>query len=237
MSDFREIITATPEKLVNVFYRIKPAPTPDFIVRIDWAATQLELNHTQLVCALGFNAAMETTSEVLALLGFSSYKALLIRRNELFCTAPYESLPIDNVIDIYTFAERNPGLTDQLRGLMKRRLETLEAAVDRDDDPAPGISYRIEVHAIYNGGFVDKAFAEDRLSRDIGRYRLLASEVEAIVARGFLPASNIFFMDSVTPEEKRLLIERGLIPPEMIRNRLNNPALSEAERNVLSAAI
>ena len=237
MADFTEVITATPEKLVNLFYRIKPAPTRDFIVRIDWAATQLQLNHTQLVCALGFNAVMRTMSDILTLLGFSNFKALGIRRDELFCTDAYHFLPIDNVIDIYTCAARDPQFIEALRALVKRRLDTLEAAVDQDGDPPPGISYRIEIHALYNGGYVDKAFAEDRLSRDIGKYRLLASELDAILSRNLLPPSNIFFMDSVTAEEKRLLLERRLIPPEMIRNRLNNPSISDAEREVLSAAI
>ena len=237
MADFTEVITATPEKLVNLFYQIKPAPTRDFIVRIDWAATQLQLNHTQLVCALGFNPAIRSMSDILTFLGFSSFKSLAIRRDELFSTDAYHFLPIDNVIDIYTCAARDAEFTEALRALVKRRLDTLEAAVDQDGDPPPGVSYRIEVHAIYNGGYVDKAFAEDRLSRDIGRYRLLASELDAILARGFLPPSNIFYMDSGTPEEKRLLLERELIPPEMIRNRLNNPAISDAEREILSAAI
>lgn len=237
MADFTEVITATPEKLVNLFYRLKPAPTPDFIVRIDWTATQLQLNHAQLVCGLGFNATMRTMSDILDVLGFSSFKALTIRRDELFSTDAYQSLTIDNVLDVYSCAAQDPEFTRAVQALLPRRLDTLEAVVDRDEDPARGISYRIEIHAIYNGGYVDREFAEDRLARDIGRYRQLASEVDAILARGFLPASNIFYMDSVTAEEKRLMIERGLIPGEMIRNRLSNPSISDAERDVLNAAI
>ena len=237
MADFTEVITATPEKLVNLFYRLKPAPTRDFIVRVDWAATQLQLNHTQLVCALGFNPEMRSMSDILNVLGFSSFKPLRIRRNELFCTDAYQLLNIDNVIDIYTYAAGDREFNEELRTLLKRRLENLEAVVDQVEDPSPGISYRIEIHSIYNGGYVDKAFAEDRLSRDIGKYRLLASEVDAILTRKFLPPSNIFYMDSVTAEEKRLLIERGLIPVTMIRNRLDNPSISDAERDVLGAAI
>ena len=40
-------------------------------------------------------------------------------------------------------------------------------------------------------------------------------------------------MDAYAP----LLIERGLIPAAMIRNRLDNPSISDAERDVLGAAI
>ena len=89
MHTFREILTAPPEKLVNFFYRIKPAPTNEFLVCIDWTATQMEVHHTQLVCALGFNAHVRDLTDILALLGITSFKSLAIRRNELFATDPY----------------------------------------------------------------------------------------------------------------------------------------------------
>ncbi|HTT07624.1 MAG TPA: hypothetical protein VMH34_02385 [Gammaproteobacteria bacterium] len=238
MPTFKEILTATPEKLVNFFYKIKPAPTSEFLVCIDWTATQLEVNHWQLVCSLGFNAHARDLTDIMALLGITSFKSLAIRRNELFATDAYEHLPIDNVLDIYTHAIHDAEFTKAIQETIPRRLELVEKSIGRSGNPALEISYRMEVHAIYNGALVGKEFADKRLSNAaLGPCRLVAGEVDVIVDNNLLPAPNIFFMDSVMGEEKRGLVERALITKDMVKNRLTNTGISDEEQQVLSTLV
>jgi hypothetical protein len=235
MASFREVIQASPERLINYFYRINPAPTADFIVRIDWAATQLQLNHAQLVCALGFNGNARNLTEILAILGFSSFKALSIRRNELFATDVYGQLDIDNVLDVYGAVATDPDFTAAIRENLPRRLATVEARIGTSDDPMTEVCYRMEIHAIYNGGLADKDFASKRLGDNLGRFRLVSEELAVIVENNFIPAPNAIYMDNLLTDEKRLLIDRGLVPTEIIRNRLANPAISTEERAMLES--
>jgi hypothetical protein len=75
--------------------------------------------------------------------------------------------------------------------------------------------------------------ANQRLNADIGEYRLLADEISLIVEQEFHPPSNLFFMNNILPDEKRVLIQNGHISDSMIRNRISNASVSEAERDML----
>ena len=55
MPSFTELLTASDVELVKYFYKTNAGDEADFIKRINIISTQLGLNHTQLVCALGFN--------------------------------------------------------------------------------------------------------------------------------------------------------------------------------------
>ena len=95
----------------------------------------------------------------------------------------------------------------------------------------------MEIHSIYTAGIADKAFADDRLKKDIGKYRLMANEANVIIEAGYHPPSNLFFMDSLSPEERRDLIEGGHINKDMIKNRLQNAKTSDEEREILEEYI
>ena len=61
----------------------------------------------------------------------------------------------------------------------------------------------------------------------------MANEANVIVEAGYHPPSNLFFMDTLSPEEKQDLIQGGHISPDMVKNRLQNANLSEEEREIL----
>ena len=84
MLSFTELLTASDEDLVKIFYKITVDENDDFIVKINKAATQIGLNHSQLVCALGFNKYIRDLVDIYSTLGFRSYKLLSFRCNELF---------------------------------------------------------------------------------------------------------------------------------------------------------
>jgi hypothetical protein len=233
MINFTELLTASDSELVKLFYRIKSDPNEDFIIRINKVAAQLGLNHSQLVCALGFNRHIRELADIYSTLGFRSYKLLSYRCNELFSTDTYNQLPIDNILDIYSERLEDQQILNSLREMLHPRLEHIEEDIDKNGDPSHIISYRMEVHSIYGAGIVDKSFAESRLGLDIGKFRIIANETHAIIEAGYFPPSNLFFMDSLSPEEKRDLIERKYIDPNMIANRLKNVHISMEEREVL----
>jgi hypothetical protein len=237
MLSFTELLTASDADLVKMFYKIEVNENDDFIIKINKAAGQLGLNHSQLVCALGFNRHIRDLSDIYSTLGFRSYKLLSYRCNELFTTDTYNQLAIDNVLDIYSERLEDALILDSIKQMIHPRLTNIEAIIAKNEDPSHIFSYRMEVQSIYSANIVDKAFAELRLQQNNGRFRLLSDEVNAIVEAGFFPPSNLFFLDSLIPEEKKRLIESGQINNDMIKNRLQNKNISEEERELLETLL
>ncbi len=237
MISFTELLTASDAELVRIFYKTSAGEEPDFIKRINIIAAKLDLNHSQLVCALGFNKHIRELTDIQQQLGFRSYKLLTLRQNELFTTDTYTQLPIDNILDIYSERLEDQEIMDTLRTLLKPRLEHIEADIEKNEDPSHIISYKMEIHAIYTSGIADKDFADGRLKMNNGKFRRMANEASTIVEAGYYPPSNLFFMDTLSPEEKGDLIADGHISQDMIKNRLQNPKLSDEEREILEEHI
>lgn len=237
MPSFTELLTASDDELVRMFYKASAGEEKDFIKRINIVAMQLGLNHSQLVCALGFNKHIRDLTDIQQQLGFRSYKLLMYRQHELFTTDTYMQLPIDNILDIYSERLEDEDILETLRSLLKPRLQHIEADIDKNQDPSHVISYKMEIHSIYTAGIADKKFADDRLQEDIGQYRRIANEANIIIESGYHPPSNLFFMDTLSPEEKVDLIEDGHISSDMVKNRLQNAKISEEERDLLEEHI
>lgn len=168
MPTFRQILTASGADLVKHFYRLKPSTDSDFIKKINHAAAQLDLNHSQLVCALGFNKNIRERTDILSMVGFTSYKLLTYRRNELFSTDAYKHLGIDNIVDIYSEYLEDPDILATLRELMVPRLEHIESKLLNDEETSFVISYKMEIHSIYAGGIATEEFATARIAAPIG---------------------------------------------------------------------
>ena len=233
MISFTELLTASDAELVKTFYKVKSDPSVDFIKNINSIATQLELNHSQLVCAIGFNKNIRELTDIMTVLGFKSYKVMIYRRNELFTTDTYQQLGIDNILDIYSERLEDEEILETLRELLQPRLEHIEADIDKVGDPGHVMSYRMEIHSIYQSGIADKNFAEERLKKDIGKYRHMAGEINEIINANIFPPSNFFFMESISPDEKRELIQQNHVSSDMVKNRLQNANISADEREML----
>ena len=232
MANFAELLSASDVDLVKIFYQVKAEPSVDFIKNINSVATQLALNHSQLVCALGFNKNVSELTDIIEVLGFKSHQLLTYRRNELFTTDAYMQLDIENILHIY-MEHKKSAMLETLRELLPTRLESIESDLGKNDNASHAVSYRMEIHAVYQSGIANKAFVEQRLAKDIGKYRHMAKEINEIITLDLFPPSNFFFMETISPEEKAELIEQQLISPDMVKNRLQNSAISEGEREVL----
>ncbi len=233
MISFTELLTANDADLVKTFYKVKSDPSVDFIKNINSIATQLELNHSQLVCAIGFNKNIRDLTDIMTVLGFKSYKVMIYRRNELFTTDTYQQLGIDNILDIYSARLEDEEILETLRELLHPRLQHIEADIEKTDDPGYTVSYRMEIHSIYQSGIADKSFAEERIQKDIGKYRHMASELSEMINAEIFPPSNFFFMETITPDEKRELIQQDHVSSDMVKNRLQNSKISADERDML----
>ena len=233
MLSFTELLTASDSDLVKVFYKVKTSEKDDFIIRINNVAQQLGLNHTQLICALGFNKHIRDLTDIHSILGFRSYRILSYRTEELFTTDTYKQLDIDNILDIYSEHIEDADILAKIKSYLGPRLNNIQNEIDAHDDPSQIISYRMEMHAIYSSGIADQEFAEQRIKEDIGRFRILSNETNLIIEAGYFPPSNLFFQDNLYPDEKRDLIENKHIDESMIRNRLQNGKISEDERAML----
>ncbi len=177
MIRFTELLTASDAELVKIFYKVKSDPSVDFIKNINNIAAQLDLNHSQIVCAIGFNKNIRDLTDIITVLGFKSYKIMTYRRDELFTTDTYHQLGVDNILDIYSERLEDKEILATLRVLLQHRLEHIEADIEKAADPGHVMSYRMEIHSIYQLGIADKNFAEDRLQKDIWKYRHMASEI------------------------------------------------------------
>lgn len=233
MISFTELLTANDADLVKAFYKVKSDPSVDFIKNINSIATQLELNHSQLVCAIGFNKNIRDLTDIMTVLGFKSYKVMIYRRNELFTTDTYQQLGIDNILDIYSARLEDEEILETLRELLHPRLQHIEADIEKTDDPGYTVSYRMEIHSIYQSGIADKSFAEERIQKDIGKFRKIASELSEMINADIFPPSNFFFMETISPDEKRELIQQDHISSDMVKNRLQNSKISADEREML----
>ena len=118
MPSFKEMLTASEAELATIFHTIPASEEGDFIKRINSVAKLLDLNHSQLVCALGFNKHMRDLSDICTLLGFRNYKLLTYRTDELFSTDTYQQLSIDNILDIYSEILEDETVVQNLRKLI-----------------------------------------------------------------------------------------------------------------------
>jgi len=233
MIRFTELLTAADAELVNFFYKVKSDPSVDFIKNINNIAAQMDLNHSQMVCAIGFNKNIRDLTDIITVLGFKSYKIMTYRRDELFTTDTYHQLGVDNILDIYSERLEDEEILATLKELLQPRLKHIEADIEKMADPGHVMSYRMEIHSIYQLGIADKNFAEERLKKDIGKYRHMASEIDEMISANIFPPSNFFFMETISTEEKKALINQKHISFDMIKNRLKNAKISADEREML----
>ncbi len=231
-SRFRALLEATPEGLLQQFYPLikaageDPGPTS----RI---ARELKLNETQLICALGFNPHIKDLPEIINFLGHASYDELARIRNEYFVNDIYDRLKVDDVLAIYDAASTNMDTLEIMQYLLSARLEHIESRIEQTVNPMIIEKYKKEMKAIYADGIAQIDFAEQRLDKTDSGFRALLNEVGIIVDNKLIPVGDIFFRDTILPEEKRRLLVKGLIPREFVESRLQEAGLSEQERNML----
>jgi hypothetical protein len=233
MAGFKEILSASQEELMQFFYKLKHDDTP-LDDRLNQAALKLGLRTAQLVCAFGFNRCTRDLPELLPYLGFLSFDELASARNDIFSTDIYKYVSLDNILSIYATVRNDQECLQLMPYLLKRRLENIEGIIESTVNSLIIDKYKAEMRCVYNDGIANLDFAEERLSNKNSGFRALLNEVNMIVESKLIPAGNIFFRDSILPEEKRRMLSKGLIPRELIHSRLEDASVSADEKRILS---
>ncbi len=236
MSRFEEILSARSEDLLKTLYKSASGQeerAASGTARARQVARNLGLTYSQLVCAVGFNSHIQDLSDVIAVIGFDSYDALARERNLAFINDIYQSLGIRDVLAIYQHVARDLPMLELIQHLLQKRLEKIEERIEQTVNSVFIERYKKEMRAIYNDGVAQIDFAEKRLSMTHSGFRALLNEVALIVESRLIPVGDIFFRESILPEEKRRLIVRGLIPRELVEARLADAKIPEQERAVL----
>ena len=233
MTGFKEIIFASNEELMQFFYKLKNDEVP-LDDRLNQAAKKLQLRTAQIVCAFGFNRVARDTPELLPILGFVTYDEMASARNDIFTNDTYKYLSLDNILNIYTAVKDDPDGMQLMPYLLKKRLDNIENKIETTVNSIIIDKYKAEMRCVYNDGIANIDFAEERLNRHDSGFRALLNEVNIIIESKLIPAGDIFFREKILPEEKRKLLNKGLIPKELIQSRLEDEATPQEERVILN---
>ena len=234
MANFNKLIRSPGEELVKRFYAFNDLKGKENEKRIEVIAKKLGLRPEQLIVATGFNPAFRDLPELLPILSCQSIDELNQQRNELFISDIYKKLSLNNILAVYNVVRSDPSTMQVMQYLMAQRLETIEARIEETVNSVIIEKYKTEIRAIYSDGVADIDFAEKRLDKLDSGFRALLNEVCIITENRIIPAGDIFFRDTILPEEKRKLLNKGLIPDELINTRLENEQLSQRERKMLN---
>ncbi len=232
-SVFRAILTAPEETLVQRFFRYQARAT-SMGSRLTEIAKAEGLRNEQLICAVGFNRHARLITEIMPILGYATFEELAKERNDIFTTDIYKKLPLDDVLAVYTVVKEDPANLQVMQYLLKERLEQVEQRIEETVNSMIIERYKSEIRTVYNEGIAGMDFAEERLNRTDSGFRALLNEVGIIVDAKIIPAGNIFFRNTILPEEKRRLLARGLIPRDLIEARLNDENTPADERSILN---
>lgn len=233
MADFQEILTSSGEGLLKLLYRSGNGANHTAASSAREYARNLGLTYAQMVCALGFNSNIKELPDVIEILGFPSYDALAHERNDFFASDVYDRLGIKDVLAIYLHVPNDMQMLAVMQYLITNRLKHIENRIEQTVNSIVIERYKKEMRAIYNDGVAQIEFAEDRLSKTHSGFRALLNEVVMIVDARLIPIGDIFFRDTVLPEEKRRLIVKGLIPRGLVEQRLAETSVSAQERQML----
>ena len=226
MASFKAILRYSEEQLLKLLYKFNISNRVDD-EKAGAIAMQLKLREAQLVCAIGFNARLPELTEIPPILGFTNYGAFINARNKYFTTDIYKLLTLDNILSIYASSKQI------MECLLASRLKSVEERIDKTVNSLIIDKYKEEMRAIYSDEVVSVNFVEQRLDRSDSGFRALINEVSLIVESKIIPAGDIFFRDTVLPQEKKKLLNKGLIPKDLIEMRMGDPNITAIEKKIL----
>jgi hypothetical protein len=232
MASFKEILNFSEEELLQLLYKFNISEELAEN-KAEMIAIQLKLREAQLICAIGFNKAVRKLPEIAPILGFENYDGLMNARNEFFTTDIYKLLTLDNILSIYAIVKNDVKNKQIMEYLLSNRLQSIEKRIEETVNSLIIDKYKEEMRAIYSDGIVGIDFVEERLDKSDSGFRALLNEVTLIVENKIIPAGDVFFRDTILPQEKRKLLNKGLIPRDLIETRLSDSNITDVEKKIL----
>lgn len=233
MPGFNDILSASEEELVQLFYKFRDDQSLAKEEKLAAVGKKFLLRGAQLACAVGFNPNTPQLTEILPIMGFDSFDELAQQRNDVFTTDIYKQLTFDNVIEIYSSIITNSELLQIMQYLLKKRLHNIERKIEATVNSIIIEKYKAEMRAIYFDRIATIEFVEERLDNKDSGFRALLNEVAIIIESKLIPTGDIFFRDSILPEEKRKLLNKGLIPIDLVESRLQDESITNEEKRIL----
>lgn len=233
MSAFDDILSESEEALLLRFYKYKQPGTGNPATMTVITET-LKLRQEQLICAFGFNPASKYLTEVFPILGYATFNELAQERNNIFTTDIYKRVSLDNILKIYEKIQSDTYSLEVMQYLLRTRLERIEGEIESTVNSMVIEKYKSEMRTIYSLGIANIDFAEERLNKPDNGFRALLNEVSMIVENRLIPVGEIFFRDTILPREKQKLLNKGLIPKELIQSRINDETINTEEKKILN---
>ena len=210
---FDTLLHAGADELLAIFSATRLVEAMDADLRREQLAQQLGLRVPQLLCGLGFNAAMPALEAVQRALGFSYFEGLVAARNYAFIHDVYRALTINNIVEIYAAIARfaEPG-TDWSE-LVLTRITNLESQLEETINPILIGGYKLEIRAIYDNRLASPVFVHGRLTANHAVMRDIANENALMLERGAIEPLVFLECAGLSLDEKRRAVFKGLIPP------------------------
>lgn len=235
MSVFNNIIMSSEQRLVRIFDDLcsndQINGDDDNLLSI---AQKFDLRPAQLILALGFNKNIGKLNKIFNALGYESVTTLFKERDKIYTTDIYRKITLDNIMNIYNTSKNNNKLLGIIRPLLRQRLGNVESTIESTINSLIIDNYKVEIKTIYADNIADLDFAEERLDKEENGFRALLNEVSIIADHKLIPIGDIFFRATILPEEKRKLLDKNLIPIELIESRVDDPIISRQERKMLN---
>lgn len=232
MASFKEILNSSEEELLQLLFKFNVSEENDED-KAEAIAVALKIREAQLVCAIGFNESVRELPEIPPILGFENYDALVNCRNEFFTLDIYKLVTLDNILSIYSVVKNDVKNKQIMEYLLSNRLQSIEKRIDETVSSLIIDKYKEEMRAIYSDKIVGIDFVETRLNQSDSGFRALINEVNLIVESKVIPVGDIFFRETILPQEKRKLLDKGLIPTDLIKTRIIDPNISDVEKKIL----
>jgi hypothetical protein len=235
MSTFSDILTGEEEDLVKIFYCFHTKENlDDNKNNLASVAKKLKLRPEQLIISFGFNQNSKGLDEIFSVLGYKSLEKLTKARNELYINDVYQKISLDNILTLYSTIKDDNEMLQVMQYLLKNRLENIESRIEATVNSLIIEKYKAEVKAVYADNIADIDFAEERLNNTESGFRTLLNEACIITESRLIPAGDIFFRETILPEEKRKLLSKNLIPVELVESRLEEQNISQQEKQMLN---
>jgi len=235
MSMFNNILTGAEEDLVKIFYNFRTKDdSEDKKNNLILAAKKFKLHPDQLVFALGFNQKTRELEEIFTSLGYMNLEELTKERNELYINDVYQKISLENILTLYSIIRNDNEMLQVMQYLLKNRLENIESRIEATVNSLIIEKYKAEMKAVYADKIADIDFADERLNNTESGFRALLNEACIITESRLIPAGDIFFRETILPEEKRKLLSKNLIPVELVESRLQDTNISQQEKQMLN---
>jgi len=235
MTTFSDILTGEEEDLVKIFYSFQAKDNPDDNKNnLAAVAKKLKLRPEQLIISFGFNKNSKGLDEIYSVLGYEGHEKLTNDRNELYINDVYQNISLENILTLYSTIRDDNEMLQVMQYLLKNRLENIESRIEATVNSLIIEKYKAEMKAVYADKIADIDFAEERLNNAESGFRALLNEACIITESRLIPVGDIFFRETILPEEKRKLLSKNLIPVELVESRLEEQNISQQERQMLN---